>query len=101
MSILGTLIDKQTVSRAGDAGTTSQRVGLATLAHSLPATNPEAVFMCLRSVEGVAGVSQTPKLIGLGGNASILTIGYEYQSGVSAGTILFDVIAAVFHSVIR
>lgn len=101
MSILGTLIDKTTASRAGDAGTTSQRVGLTTLAHSLPATNPESIFVNLRSVEGVAGVSMTPKVFALGGNASLSTIGYEYQSGVSAGTIMYDVVAVVYHSIIR
>lgn len=101
MAILGTLIDKQTVSRAGDAGTTAQHVGLATLAHSLPATNPESVFLQMRSVQDVGGVSQTPKPFQVGGNASLLTIGYDYASGVSAGTIMFDVVAVVYHSVIR
>lgn len=101
MPILGTFIDRQTISRVGDAGTTAQNVGLATLAHSLPATNPEAVFINLRSVQGAGGVAEVPNPIGLGGNASILTIGYAYQSGVSAPTIMFDVIAQVFYSTIR
>jgi hypothetical protein len=101
VAILGTFIDRQTVSRAGDAGTTAQNVGLATLAHSLPATNPEAVFINLRSVQGAGGVAEKPQPFGLGGNASILTIGYAYQSGVSAPTIMFDVIAQVFYSTIR
>ena len=101
MSILGTLIDKTTVSRAGDAGTTSQRVGLATLAHSLPATNPETIFINLRSIEAVAAAGVPVVPFGLGGNASILTLGYAYQSNVSAPTTSFDVVAMVFHSVIR
>lgn len=101
MSILGVLIDKTTVSRLGDAGTTAQHVGLATLAHSLPATNPEAVFVNLRSVQDTAGVAQVPNAFCLGGNASLLTLGYGYQSGVSAPTIMFDVIAQVFYSPIR
>ena len=101
MGILGTLIDKTLVSRAGDAGTTSQRVGVTSLAHSLPATNPESVFVNLRSVEGVGAYSQTPKPFGLGGNASLATIGFEFASGVSAGTIMFEVLSVVYHSVIR
>lgn len=101
-SILGTLVDKQTVSRAGDAGTTGGNVGLSTLAHSLPATNPEASFVNLRSIQAIAaGAPPVPQPFILGGNASLLTLGYAFNSGVSAPTIMFDVIATVYHSVIR
>ena len=105
MAILGTLVDRQTVSRAGDAGTTTHRVALTTLAHSLPATNPETAFVHLRSIEALAGVPAVgvrPFL--LGGNASILTLGYEYApgaTGVSAATLMFDIVALVYHSIIR
>ena len=102
MPILGTFIDRTTVSRAGDAGTTAHNVGLPTLAHSLPATNPEAVFVNLRSVEATAlGATPILRPFGLGGNASLTTIGYEYVSGVSVPTLMFDVVAVVFHSIIR
>lgn len=103
MAILtgGTLVDRSTISRAGDAGTTSQRVELTTRAHSLPATNPEFQIVNLRSVEGVAGYSQTPKPFALGGNASLATTGFEYASGVSAGTIMFDLVNVVVHSIVR
>ena len=101
MAILGTFIDKQTVSRAGDAGTTGGNVGFITLSHSLPATNPEQVSVNLRSIQSGLGTNVPVQAFGLGGNASILTIGYFYQSGVSAPTMMFDVFARVFYSTIR
>ncbi len=108
MSILGTLIDKTTMSRAGDAGTTSVNVGLTTLAHSLPATFPDTTFVNLRSVQAIALFGQqVPQPFALGANASLQTIGYNYQvpvvaaSAISAPTIMFDVIAQVFWSAIR
>lgn len=101
MAILGTLIDKTTVSRVGDAGTTSPQTGLTTLAHSLPATIPDTTFVNIRSVEAVnpLGIGAFP--FALGANASLQTIGYRYLSQVSAPTIMFDVIAQVFWSAIR
>lgn len=103
MSILGNLVDIRTASRVGDdlAGLT-----LATFAHSLPATNPEVVIPVLRSIEDTAedgGMLCNPAVFGLGGNASILTVGYHAGSvsAVSFGTIMFDLLAIVFHSAIR
>lgn len=101
MAILGTYIDKTTVSRAGDAGTTSQRVSLTTLAHSLPATNPDASFVNLRSIEAVAAAAVPVTPFVLGANASLLTLGYAFQSNVSAPTTMFDVVSCLFHSLIR
>lgn len=101
MAILGYLIDRHTVSRAGDAGTTAQHVQLSSIAHSLPATNPEAVFVGLRSVQDLGGAAQLPIPFGLGGNASLTTIGYNYHSAVSAPTIMFDVHALVWHTLIK
>lgn len=97
MAILGTLIDKTTISRAGDA---LFGVTLATLSHSLPATNPEMVLPILRSVQGI-GHQPGVALLGLGGNASISTIGYAVGSTASCPTLLADVYAQVFHSIIR
>lgn len=100
MAILGRLIDKQTVSRAGDdlAGVT-----LAALNHSLPATNPEMVLPILRSVQAVGGNGSNglPALLGLGGNASQITVGYAMASAVSCPTVMYDVYAAVLHTIIR
>ncbi len=108
MPILGVLIDKTTVSRAGDAGTTSVNIGLTTLAHSLPATNPEAVFVNMRSIQAnVLFGRQVPQPFCLGGNASLLTMGTQYEvpavaaSAISAPTTMFDVISQVFFSMIR
>ncbi len=98
MAILGTYIDKTTVSRVGDGlfGVTLAH----TLAHSLPATNPEMVLPILRSVAQI-GAQPSIALLGLGGNASILTVGYAVGSTASCPTLMFDVFAQVFHSIIR
>jgi hypothetical protein len=101
MAILGTLVDRQTVSRAGDAGTTAVGTGLTTLPHSLPATNPEAVFVNLRSIEAVGPGGRQVDPFVLGGNASLLTLGYRYASQISAPTIMFDVVSTVWHSIVR
>ena len=101
MPILGTLVDRTTMSRVGDAGTTAVGTGLTTLAHSLPATNPEAVFVNMRSIEAIGPNGRQVDPFILGGNASLLTLGYRYASQVSAPTLMFDVVAVVFHSVVR
>lgn len=106
MSILGTFVDKQTVSRAGDAGTTNQNVGLTTLAHSLPATNPEGWIVNLRSIQALGNLGgKVPQPFVLGGNASLITQGFSFDCGagsiVSAPTILFDVYVWTWHSIIR
>lgn len=100
MAILGTLIDKQTVSRAGDGLT---GVTLTTLSHSIPATNPDTVIPVLRSVQAVGGngANALPVLLGHGANASLLTVGFAMPSAVSCATILYDVVAFSFHSIIR
>lgn len=96
MAILGKLIDKTTVSREGDA---LKGVTLASLAHSLPATNPDIVLPVLRSVQEV-GHQPAVQLLGLGGNASLATIGYAVGSTASCPTVMFDVYTAVIHSLI-
>lgn len=99
MAILGTYVDRTTVSRAGDA---LAGVTLATLSHSLPATNPEMVLPILRSVEDLAGSQAPISLLGLGGNASIATIGYAAASvAASCPTVMFNVYSTVFYSLIR
>lgn len=100
MAILGTLVDKKTLSRVGDD---LKGVTTATTAHSLPATNPEMLLPIVRSYEemGGWGTNGLPEVLGLGGNASISTVGYAMASCVSCPTIMFDVFAIVFHSVMR
>lgn len=100
MSILGTLIDKTTISRAGDD---LKGVTTATVAHSLPATNPELLLPVVRSHEemGTNGTRGLVHVFGLGGNASIATVGYAMASCVSCPTVMYDLVAMVFHSVIR
>lgn len=97
MAILGTFVEKSTQSRAGDA---LSGVTVGTLAHSLPATNAEFFIPILRSTQEQLhnpGIS----VLGLGSNASLLTVGYRVSSTGSAPTIMYDVFAGVFHSIIR
>lgn len=105
MAILGTLVDKQTVSRAGDSGTNVQQISLTSINHSLPATNAEAAWAYLRSVQAIATQGpRTPQPFILGSNASLLTLAFGLDgisSTLSVPTILFDVVAMVFHSIIR
>jgi hypothetical protein len=102
MSILGVLIDQTTVSRVGD---NLKAVTFASLAHSLPATNPQIVLPVLRSISssgGTGGAGQRNfHLLGLGGNASLATIGYAAGSAASFPTICFDILSIVFHSTIQ
>jgi len=100
MSILGTLIDKTTISRAGDD---LKGVTAATLAHSLPHTNPEIGLAAVRSIEelGGDGARGLPAVFVVGGNASIATLGYAMASGVSCPTISANIVLIVPHSVIR
>lgn len=97
MALLGTYIDRQSVSRAGDAflGVTLGQ----TLNHSL-ATTPDTLLPVLRSAQAV-GIQQMIAPIGLGGNASILTYGFVAGSGISCPTIMFDVYAIYWHSIVR
>lgn len=102
MAILGTLIDRTLYSRAGDdLGSGGHALTMSTLAHSLPATNPESVYMNLRSVQGGLGANGSIQLFSPGGNASILTVGYAAASQVSAPTVFVECVAIVYHSVIR
>lgn len=99
MAILGTYVDRTTVSRAGDA---LRGVTMATLSHSLPATNPEMVLPILRSMQVLASGRNQVSLLGLGGNASIATIGYASGGGAaSCPVVMFDVFSTVFYTLIR
>lgn len=100
MAILGTLIDKKTISRVGDD---LKGVTTATTAHSLPATNPEILLPVVRSYAEMAGngTNGLPAVFALGGNASISTVGYAMASCVSCPTVMYDLVAMVFHSVIE
>lgn len=100
MAILGTLIDKTTISRAGDA---LKGVTTATVAHSLPATNPQILLPNVISYAEMAGngTNGFVRVFGLGGNASLATVGYAMASCVSAPTVCYDLYAIVFHSLIK
>lgn len=97
MSIFGTFVDRQLGTRAGDG---VSGIALTTMAHSLPATNPEIFIGVMRSVQGI-GVQSAVGLLALRGNASLNTIGFAISSSASTPTIEFEGIAAVLHSIIR
>ena len=100
MAILGTLVDRQTVSRVGDG---LYGLTFASVIHSLPATTPETIVPVLQSMQANMGAS--PVLMGVGGNQSVSTIGIATPSAVSGlgsmPTISYNVIASVYHSLIR
>jgi hypothetical protein len=99
MAILGTLMDVTTVSWVADAVTGAV---VTRYAHSLPATNPEVVIPVIRSIEAVGGgTARAPTFFGLGGNASFQTVGRYTASNVTVPTVMFDILAIVFHSVVR
>lgn len=98
MAILGTLVDLQTVSRAGDGFPGG--ITYLTASHSLPATNPEWVCPVLMSVQEV-GVNAAVVPVGLGGNASIATWGVRGSSAVTFGTVACRLLCQVFYSTIR
>lgn len=87
MAIIGTWIDRL-------AGRTLTGVTLTTAPHSLPATNPQAMFAQLRST--VTATAPADLLL-VGGNASLLTIGLN-ASSVSLGSNMsfFDVFSMIF-----
>lgn len=104
MAILGSLVESVLISHAG-AGRASAGINLITLSHSLPATNPEIVETHLVSLENVtAGDGATNHIpFGVGGNASILTVGWQsgHNSSISIGITTARVIARVYYSTVR
>lgn len=97
MAIFGTFWDRALTTRAGDAQT---GVVFSTLAHSLPATNPEILMPVLRSIQDlthIPGVS----VLALRGNASLNTWGLRFSSTASAPTVELELVAATLHSIIR
>ena len=100
MSILGTLIDRHTVSRAGDdlAGVT-----VSTYAHSLSATCGELQVAALRSIAELTGAGLAAiDVFVVGSNASLSSVGFAgRQSNASTPTVMADIIQMVAHSVIR
>ena len=97
MALLGTYVEKVTRSRAGDD---LRGVTLAgTIVHSL-STTPDLVLPVLRSVEAVDSFAAI-SLLGLGGNGSIATFGFYVSSARSCPTVMFDLYALIFHSIIR
>lgn len=95
-SAFGTLWDRQVISRAGDGLT---GITQAAIAHSLPATNPQVLFMQLRSVQAV-GHGPAVMLLGQRGNASQNTAGYMIASTASCPTIEYDAVCAILHTLI-
>lgn len=99
MAIFGTLWDRQLGTRAGDG---VSGVALTTMAHSLPATNPEIFIGVMRSVQGAnVGPQIAVGLLAQRGNASLNTIGFAISSSASTPILEFEGISAVLHSLVR
>lgn len=96
MAILGTWIDRNTVSHVGAAWGGATNV---TTPHSL-GTSPDMVNVVLRSVQNATAPAQVGALRG---NASLNTVQVFVGSvaGASAPTIEYDVFAWYFWSAIR
>lgn len=97
MAIFGQFWDRQLGTRAGDG---VSGIALTTMAHSLPATNPEIFIPVMRSQQGI-GVQSAVTLLGQRGNASLNTIGFAISSSASTPVLEFEGISAVLHSIIR
>ena len=101
MSILTHLVDRHTVSRAGDL---NKGVTVVSYAHSLPATQGEVGFAAIRSIEEMgtgSGQGQIDMFV-VGSNASLSSVGYRGAfSNASTPAIMADIVQIVFHSLIR
>ena len=93
----GTLWDRQVITRVGDG---LRGLTMAAIAHSLPATNPQVLFMQLRSVAVIADHTPPMMLLGQRGNASQNTVGYMIASTGSCPLIEYDAICAILHTLI-
>jgi len=101
MAILGKFVNKTAGSRVGDLllGVTHT-----TLAHSLPATNAEFLWVGLRSIAviGTGGGDGQIDVWATGGNASLSTVSFRGAfSNASTPTVGFDVYSVVWHTLIR
>lgn len=97
MAIFGQFWDRQLGTRAGDG---VSGIVLTTMAHSLPATNPEIFVPVMRSQQAI-GVQSAVTLLGQRGNASLNTIGFAISSAASTPVLEFEGVSAVLHSIIR
>lgn len=103
MAILGTLVDKISAASFAAIANGAPTTSFASHIHSLPATVPETILPVVTSVGVVAGngINNMPKLLAIGGNASVVTIGVAYGSGVTAPLVAYDLTSIVWHSTIR
>lgn len=101
MAILGTWVDKHSVTRGGDA---NKGVTHGTAAHSLPATNAEFIWAAVRSLEGLgtgSGQGQLDVWV-TGSNASLSTWSVRGAfSNASTPAAAFDIYSVVWHSLVR
>lgn len=103
MAILGTLVDKISAQSFAAAANGAPTTSFASHIHSLPATSPESIFPVVTSVQATAGngYNGAPQLLACGANASVVTIGIAYGSGVTVPLVAYDLTSVVWHSTIR
>lgn len=102
MAILGTLVDKISAASFAAAANGAPTTSFATHVHALPIA-PESIFPVTTSVEetGGNGYNAAPKLLAIGANASVVTVGIAYGSGVTVPLVGYDLTSIVWHSTIR
>lgn len=102
MAIFGTWWDRQLGTRAGD-DLSAGGVTMTTVAHSLPATNPEVMICQMVSHAAVPTTYILGRItmFGMRGNASLNTVGFVGGTAASTPTVSFEVYSSVLHSKIR
>jgi hypothetical protein len=102
MAILGTLVDRITAQSFAAAANGAPTTSFASHIHSLPATSPQTILPVVTSVQATAGdgYNGAPKLLMCGGNASVVTIGIAYGSGVTVPLVGYEVTSIVWHSTV-
>jgi hypothetical protein len=103
MALLGTLIHRVTGQTFAAVANGAPTTSFSSHIHSLPATSPESIIPVVTSVEDIGGngINNMPQLLACGGNASVVTIGVAYGSGVTTPLVAYDVEAIVWHSSVR
>ena len=102
MAILGTLVDKISAQSFAAAANGAPTTSFASHAHGLPEV-PETILPVVTSIQATAGngYNAAPKLLACGANASVVTIGIAYGSGVTVPLVGYDLTSIVWHSTIR
>jgi hypothetical protein len=102
MAVIGTLINKLAGSTFAAAENGAPTTSFASHIHGLPST-PQTVLPIATSVQatGGNGYNGAPRLLACGANASVVTVGIGYGSGVTVPLVAYDLTSIVWHSSIN